>query len=70
MKVPETLDEFYQYLKAVKETDLLGDGSNREVPFGANSMDHLVNWLKGSFGLGNRGTAHPYRESWDRSSLY
>lgn len=60
MDVPETLDEFYQYLKAVKETDLLGDGSNREVPFGANSMDHLVNWLKGSFGLGNRGTAHPY----------
>ncbi|GIN72393.1 ABC transporter substrate-binding protein [Bacillus sp. J14TS2] len=60
MDVPETLDEFYQYLKVVKETDLLGDGSNREIPFGANSMDHLVNWLKGSFGLGNRGTAHPY----------
>lgn len=60
MDVPETLDEFYDYLKAVKDTDLLGDGSDREVPFGANSMNHLVNWLRGSFGLGNRGSSHPF----------
>src|SRR5690606_14797179 len=60
MDVPDTLDEFHDYLKAVKENDLLGDGSGREIPFGANSIDHLVNWLKGSYGLGNRGTAHPY----------
>ncbi len=32
MEVPTTTDEFYAYLKAVKETDLNGNGKNDEVP--------------------------------------
>src|SRR5699024_12210470 len=31
MDVPKTTDEFYDYLKAVKETDLIGDGEGKEV---------------------------------------
>jgi len=55
MEVPETTDEFYEFLKAVKETDLIGDGSNDEIPFGTLSIGLLVEWLEGSFGVGNRG---------------
>src|SRR5699024_8990672 len=55
MEVPETTDEFYEFLKAVKETDLIGDGSNNEIPFGTLSIGLLVEWLEGSFGVGNRG---------------
>src|SRR5699024_7873573 len=55
MEVPETTDEFYEFLKAVKETDLIGDGSNDEIPFGTLSIGLLVVWLEGSFGVGNRG---------------
>lgn len=53
--VPETTEEFYEFLKDVKETDLMGDGSGEEVPFGAQNINSLFNWLKGSFGVGNRG---------------
>src|SRR5699024_3484229 len=60
MDIPETTDEFYKFLKAVKETDLIGDGSNNEVPFGAQSIGLLLNWLKGSFGIGNRGVSSGY----------
>lgn len=55
MDIPETTDEYYEFLKAVKETDLIGDGSNREVPFGAQGEKQIFDWLKGSFGVGNRG---------------
>ncbi|MBO0991660.1 extracellular solute-binding protein [Bacillus sp. SD088] len=48
MEVPETTDEFYQFLKDAKEkTD--------KVPYGGTSMDELVGWLEGSFGVANRG---------------
>ena len=33
MDYPETLDDFYAYLTAVKETDLNGNGENDEIPF-------------------------------------
>lgn len=52
---PETTDEFYEYLKLVKETDLIGDGEGSEIPYGAQSMHGLMDWLKGSFGVANRG---------------
>jgi putative aldouronate transport system substrate-binding protein len=54
MEMPETTDEFYEYLKAVKETDLNGNGELDEVPFGSYRMSYLVRWLKGSYGIGNR----------------
>lgn len=60
MDVPETTEEFYQYLKAVKETDLNGNGKNDEIPFGSNSISTLEYYLKGSFGVGNRGRNHAF----------
>lgn len=55
MDLPKTTDEYYEFLKAVKETDLIGDGSNREVPFGAQNIKQIFDWINGSFGVGNRG---------------
>ena len=46
--VPETTDEFYEYLKAIQD-------QSDDVPFGTLGMDHLVSWLEGSFGVANRG---------------
>ncbi|TNJ66963.1 extracellular solute-binding protein [Paenibacillus hemerocallicola] len=55
---PKTTDEFYQYLKAVKTTDLNGNGKLDEVPFGSAGITPIVQYLRGSWGLGNRGAAH------------
>ncbi|PAV31240.1 ABC transporter substrate-binding protein [Virgibacillus profundi] len=60
MDNPETMEEYYQFLKAVKETDLNGNGEADEIPFGGTSMARLTNWLKGSFGLQNKGMKHGY----------
>lgn len=60
MEVPTTTDEFYEYLKAIAETDLNGNGEMDEIPYGATSISGLVGWLKGSFGVGNRGIKHPF----------
>jgi len=58
MEEPDTLDKFYNYLKAVKSTDLNGDGQLNEVPL-AVSDDYRINIiLRGAFGLGNRGVMH------------
>ena len=58
MDMPETTDEFYDYLKAVKEDDPNGNGKNDEIPYGGAHMGWLTEWLKGSFGLGNKGPAN------------
>jgi len=60
MDVPETTDEYYEYLKAVKETDLLGDGSGDEIPFGATTISQLRQVLTGAFGVQNMGRKHSY----------
>lgn len=60
MKMPETTDEYYEYLKAVKEQDPNGNGKADEIPFGSYSIGMLLRWVNGSFGLGNRGFNHPY----------
>ncbi|MBP1916256.1 putative aldouronate transport system substrate-binding protein [Lederbergia galactosidilyticus] len=60
MDMPETLDDFYQYLKAVKETDLNENGKNDEIPFGATDILGMRDILKGAFGVGNRGSMHAY----------
>lgn len=56
MKIPETTDDFYKFLKAVKETDLNGDGKLDEIPFGSYRMSYLMKWLKGSFGINKGGS--------------
>jgi len=55
MDMPETTEEYYEFLKAVKEeTDM--------IPFGSYSAGMLLRWLNGSFGLVNRGFDHPYTD--------
>lgn len=53
MDMPETTDEFYEYLTAVK--DELG-----EIPYGGPYIDTLVQYLQGPFGLANRGGSNSY----------
>jgi putative aldouronate transport system substrate-binding protein len=60
MEMPDTTEEYYQYLKAVKEKDPNGNGKADEIPYGGTNMAHLIGWLKGSFGIGNKGTNHRY----------
>ncbi len=45
MDMPETPDDFVAYLRAVKETDLNGNGKNDEVPFGVSNATH---WAGGA----------------------
>lgn len=50
MDMPETTDEFYEYLKAVKEED------SDIIPYSNGlGIDDLVDYLGGSFGILNRG---------------
>ncbi|WP_309121488.1 extracellular solute-binding protein [Paenibacillus sp.] len=58
LKEPETTDEFYQYLKAVKSTDINGNGQADEIPYAASGYGSLLDELKGAWGLGNRGNVH------------
>ena len=60
MDIPETTDEFYEYLKAVKETDLNGNGEHDEIPYGGTSINGLRNYLAGAFGIMNKGRLHAY----------
>lgn len=53
MDMPKNTDQFYEYLKAVKE-------ELNETPFGGPYIDTLVNYLRGSFGLANRGGSNAY----------
>lgn len=53
MDMPETTEEFYEFLSQVKdETDT--------VPFGGPYISTLVNYLRGSFGLANRGGSNNF----------
>lgn len=53
---PETTDEFYEYLVALKELDPAGNGET--IPFGATSIDELFLYIAGSFGVQNRGVSN------------
>ena len=55
MDMPQTTEEFYQYLKVVKETDLNGNGKADEIPLGGPHIGWFMDYMKGSFGVGNRG---------------
>lgn len=52
MDVPETIDEFHDFLKAVKE-----NGPDDVAPFGADDIGSLYSYLRGSFGLANQGSS-------------
>lgn len=56
MDAPETTEEFYEYLKAVKELDPVGDG--KTVPYGGTQIEEMVHWLSGSFGVMNHGPSN------------
>lgn len=58
MPEPKTIEEFYNYLKAVKNTDLNGNGQKDEIPYSGTGIDGLIDQLKGAWGLGNRGLGH------------
>ncbi|AYV73318.1 MULTISPECIES: extracellular solute-binding protein [Niallia] len=60
MDEPKTIDEFYQYLKAVKETDLNGNGKKDEIPLSATSIAQIMDSIKGSWGVGTRGLGHKF----------
>lgn len=58
LKEPETTEELYRVLKAFKEQDPNRNGQADEIPFSAVGINGLINYLKGSWGLGNRGLSH------------
>ncbi|SEL71617.1 carbohydrate ABC transporter substrate-binding protein, CUT1 family [Paenibacillus sp. cl141a] len=60
MKEPQTTEEFYAYLKAVKETDLNGNGQHDEIPFSSAGITGIIDHLKGSWGLGTSGLGHKF----------
>lgn len=49
MDVPESTEEFYDVLTAIKEHD------DSITPYGGTSIDELVQYLAGSFGVMNQG---------------
>src|SRR5699024_2803333 len=49
MDAPETTEEFYEFLTAVKEAD------EDVIPYSGVNMDDLVSWMEGSFGLETTG---------------
>ncbi|WP_066189783.1 extracellular solute-binding protein [Gracilibacillus timonensis] len=60
MDEPTTTDEFYDYLKAVQETDLNGNGEQDEIPFSATSTGAIRDMVKGAWGFGTRGVGNKY----------
>lgn len=58
LEMPETTDDFYEYLKAVKETDVIGDGETEAIPYGFDGIDTLVTYMTGAFGIANMGSAN------------
>ncbi|MFD2115765.1 extracellular solute-binding protein [Paenibacillus yanchengensis] len=59
MAEPETTDDFYKMLKAFKEKDGNGNAQADEIPLTSTDIESIINALKGFWGLGNRGGAHP-----------
>ncbi|GIP34210.1 extracellular solute-binding protein [Paenibacillus sp. J2TS4] len=57
---PQTTDDFYNMLKAFKDGDFNQNGLPDEIPYGGVKVSGLINYLKGAWGLGNRGNSHPY----------
>ncbi|GAQ16937.1 ABC transporter substrate-binding protein [Oceanobacillus picturae] len=62
MEMPETTEEYYQYLKAVKEGDPNGNGEADEIPYGNTNVDGMIGWLKGAYNIGNKGRKHAFTD--------
>lgn len=60
MKEPTTTEEFYQFLKKVKETDLNGNGQADEIPYAGTGINPLIEQIRGAWGFGNRGLGHKF----------
>ncbi|MEF3304752.1 extracellular solute-binding protein [Paenibacillus sp. GYB003] len=60
MKEPTTTEELYQYLKAVKQTDLNGNGQADEIPYAGEGINPLIEQIRGAWGFGNRGLGHKF----------
>ena len=58
LKMPQTTDDFYNYLKAVKEGDPNGNGEADEIPYGGPGIDTLFSYIRGSFGVANMGSSN------------
>src|SRR5699024_4676982 len=56
LDMPQTIDDYYDYLKAVKN-ESPSNGEVDEIPFGGPSVDQLYNYFLGSFGLSNKGSS-------------
>ncbi|MDP4153465.1 MAG: extracellular solute-binding protein [Bacillota bacterium] len=56
--MPETLDDFYNVLKAMRDKDANGNGKADEVPLTSTTWSNIANPLKGAFGLMNKGSRH------------
>ncbi|GGI46401.1 ABC transporter substrate-binding protein [Paenibacillus marchantiophytorum] len=58
LKEPETTEDFYNMLKAFKEKDPNGNGQADEIPFQSVGLPGIINYFKGAWGLGTRGSLH------------
>lgn len=52
LDIPETTDEYYQFLKTIKENE------PDHIPLGARSISGVIGWLKGSFGVSTTGRSY------------
>lgn len=59
---PTTTEEFYNVLVDFRDKDPNGNGIADEIPLTADSLDDIILTVRGSFGLGNRGTGNG---NWD-----
>lgn len=60
MKEPQTTDELYRFLKAVKATDLNGNGQADEIPYSGTGINPLIEQIMGAWGVGTRGLGHKF----------
>ncbi|WP_225217720.1 extracellular solute-binding protein [Sporosarcina gallistercoris] len=57
MKEPETTEDFYELLKAIKNDDPNGNGQQDEMAWGGGyGIDEFIAYLRGSFGLNKQGS--------------
>jgi len=60
MEEPQTIEEYYNFLKAVKNTDLNGNGKRDEIPYSGTGIYPLIEQIEGAWGVGTRGLGHKY----------
>ncbi len=56
--VPTTTDALLDYYRKAKEIDYNGNGEKDEIPMTSSSLDGVIDPLRGTFGLNNRGGSH------------